>query len=255
MKTGLLRVAAVSYTNTIPFIYGLKNWPGIGNTIDLKLMPPAACAEAYRNGEADLALVPVGAMEDRDLEHVCCHWCLGADGPVESVLLLSDTATDHLSTIYLDAESRTSVLLVQIMARWHWDIAPDFRPMAPEGLQRLSEGEGVVLIGDKTFGIQSQYRYVTDLAETWQRMTGLPAVFACWLTRPDVPHSMRLLFNEALSWGLNHLDEAIESMKPATLTFGQTKQYLTKCISYQLDDQKRLAIERFFDYRKRLLQR
>ena len=54
----MVRIAAVSYLNTLPFIYGLKHSRLI-DTIDLDLDYPAACAKKLINGDVDLALVPV----------------------------------------------------------------------------------------------------------------------------------------------------------------------------------------------------
>jgi chorismate dehydratase len=252
METKKIRVTAVSYLNTIPFIYGLKYFPGISESIELQLLPPSMCAEAFRNGEADLALVPVGAMEDEDLEKLCCNWCLGADGPVDTVLLLSDDPLENIRTIYLDNESRTSVLLVQILARFYWGISPEFKPLHPGQHNQITPGEALLLIGDKTFGIRGKFRHSWDLAENWQKMTGLPAVFACWLMKEHIPGERKKLINNALAWGLNHIDEAIRQLGNPEMDFSVMKRYLTKCISFHLDEPKKSAITEFFGYLKKL---
>ena len=54
----MIRISAVSYLNTIPFIYGLKQSELIDN-IDLRLDYPSVCADKLINNEVDLALVPV----------------------------------------------------------------------------------------------------------------------------------------------------------------------------------------------------
>lgn len=249
MEQNRLQIAAVSYLNTIPFIYGLRNYePAIG-IFDLNLMPPAACADAFRNGEADIALVPVGAMTTDDLDNLCCNWCLGADEPVETVLLLSEKPIKELPVIYLDTESRTSVLLIRILAKHHWKISPEFLPLSDLKGNDPGEGEGVLLIGDKTFNLGNRYRFRTDLAEEWQKMTGLPAVFACWLTKPAVADSYKQLFDNALSWGVQNIDNAILDLGKELLPFDKAKRYLTRCISYKLDEMKREALRRFFEYR------
>ncbi|MFO7723196.1 MAG: menaquinone biosynthesis protein [Bacteroidales bacterium] len=252
METYKTRVTAVSYLNTIPFIYGLKYFPGISDSIELQLLPPAFCADAFRRGESDLALVPVGAMTEADLEKLCCNWCLGADGPVDTVLLLSDDPLEKINTIYLDKESRTSVLLVQMLSRYYWEISPEFKPWDPSGGHRLASGEALLLIGDKTFGVRSSFRHSWDLAENWQKMTGLPAVFACWLMTDHIDPVKKELINDALAWGLNHIDEAIRQLGNPEMDFTVMKRYLTKCISFQLDEPKRAAISKFFGYLKRL---
>ncbi len=249
METNRIRVAAVSYTNTIPFIYGLTHYPGIKERAELILLPPAGCADAFYSGEADVALVPVGAIRSGDLEKLCCRWCLGAEGAVDTVLLLSGSSVDQLKTIRLDTESRTSVLLVKILCRWLWKITPDFVPLTdPTGYNPVRD-EGILLIGDKTFGAKARYKCSYDLAEAWHSLTGLPMVFACWLTRDNIGDDFREEFNNALGWGVEHIDDAVAGVSSGNaLSYQQIYSYLTERISYHLDDRKRYAIELFARY-------
>ena len=60
-----LRISAVSYLNTFPFVYGLKQ-SGLLTNFDLSLDVPSMCAEKLKNGQADIALVPVGALPEID---------------------------------------------------------------------------------------------------------------------------------------------------------------------------------------------
>ncbi len=244
-----LRVAAVSYTNTIPFIYGLQHYPASKVAHELMLLPPAQCAEAYYAGKTDMALVPVGAIRDMHEALICCNWCLGATGAVETVLLLSNNPLEELDTIYLDAESRTSNLLVQVLARHHWQVEPQFvKPNEVATPHHLPEAAGMVLIGDKTFGIKSRFRYSYDLAEVWHRFTGLPFVFACWLAADGVTPEQRKHFEEALAWGVQHVDDAIATLHNGVLPYEQVRQYLTESISFHFDESKREAITRFRAY-------
>jgi len=52
----MIKVSAVSYLNTMPFIYGLKHSNFI-ESIDLQLNYPSLCAEKLLNNEVDIALV------------------------------------------------------------------------------------------------------------------------------------------------------------------------------------------------------
>ena len=252
MELSTLNVAAVSYLNTIPFIYGLSNYLPLAGILELRLMPPSDCAEAYRKGDTDIALVPVGAMQPGDIENLCCNWCLGAEGPVETVLLISDTPLKEITTIYLDQESSTSVLLVRILARHHWNINPEYLPLERNKTPVLKPGEAALVIGDKTFSLAGIYQYQTDLAEAWQAMTGLPALFACWLTKPGINEKHKQLFDQALSWGIQNIDNAIDELGKGLLTDNKAKRYLTQCISFNLDERKMSALKRFFEYHREL---
>ncbi len=252
MKQSKLRITAVSYTNTVPFIYGLTRFPDLSEKIELTLLPPALCAEAWESGAADIALVPVGAMQESDLDRMCCQWCIGAERAVESVLLLSDEPIGHLKTLYLDTESRTSVLMTSILCKHLWHITPELKPLRMHDGFRPGPGKGMVLIGDKTFGLADSYPHVTDLATAWQQLTGLPAVFACWLTREDVSPEMRGEINEALSWGVSHIREAVQASAQIRLPEEEAVRYLTECISFTLGIRQQEAVKTFFALRRSL---
>ena len=54
----MIKVSAVSYLNTLPFIYGIQQ-SNISNIVDLNLDYPSVCADKLVRGKVDLALVPV----------------------------------------------------------------------------------------------------------------------------------------------------------------------------------------------------
>ena len=73
---------------------------------------------------------------------------------------------------------------------------------ATEGFENQIIGTtGAVIIGDRTFGLTS-HPYQYDLAEEWQNFTGLPFVFACWVS--NVPLEEKFI-NE-------YKDEFLESL-------------------------------------------
>jgi len=50
-----VRIGAVSYLNTRPLVYGLRQQPGVSLSFDV----PSALAEKLRAGEIDVGLVPI----------------------------------------------------------------------------------------------------------------------------------------------------------------------------------------------------
>jgi chorismate dehydratase len=56
-----VRVSAISYLNTAPFVYGLENHP-VSGMIEVEYVPPAVTAAKLISGEADLGLVPVAMI-------------------------------------------------------------------------------------------------------------------------------------------------------------------------------------------------
>ena len=100
------RIAAVSYLNTIPFIYGIEH-AGAGLHAELLLSPPRGCAEALRDGKADLALIPVAAIPGISDLRIVTPYCIGASGPVRTVVLASADPLENIDTVYLDSHSLT----------------------------------------------------------------------------------------------------------------------------------------------------
>ena len=56
-----VRLSAVNYINTKPFIYGLIQ-AGMEDELEMHKDIPAVCADKLMNDEVDLALIPVAAL-------------------------------------------------------------------------------------------------------------------------------------------------------------------------------------------------
>ena len=82
-----IRITAVSYYNTLPFIYGIKH-SGLLSGYELSLDVPSECARKIINHEADISLIPVGALPGIPDYQLVSNLCIGADKDVKSVLLL-----------------------------------------------------------------------------------------------------------------------------------------------------------------------
>ncbi len=240
-----VNVAAVSYLNTIPFLYGLKQ-SVVAEEINLTLVPPAQCAELLETGAVAMALTPVAALPGLPRYHLTGNYCIGAGGPVRTVVLLANTPVENIQTVYLDAHSRTSVMLVRILAKHYWKIAPGFRPFSADVLP-LKEGEGCLLIGDKVFAHEQDFRYRYDLAEAWLAFAGQPFVFAVWASTAPQDTAFLERFNAALEYGVTHIAEAIATeaggFDKATAT-----DYLTTNIDYAFDRRKQSGLQTFLEY-------
>lgn len=115
----MVKISAVEYLNTQPFIYGIQNKLEPGS-FSLELDNPAACAEKTISGKVDLGLIPVASLLEMKDYHIVSDHCIGAAGPVGSVMLYSEVPLDALETVLLDYQSRTSVLLAKVLAKQYW---------------------------------------------------------------------------------------------------------------------------------------
>ena len=247
MKT--LKISAVSYLNTFPFVFGLRQ-SGILQNFSLELDVPSLCAEKLKNGVVDIALVPVGALPEINPFHYISDFCIGAVSEVKTVLLLSKVPLEKISHVYLDFDSRTSVELVKVLARNHWKINPKWDNLKPGQSVSTEKFESLVAIGDKTFSIRKNFPYIYDLAAEWISFTGLPFVFAVWVSRKQLPDDILSMFNGALAYGIDHKRECIEYFRDRLPGCDDCLSYLEDNISYEFDNKKKEGLNAFLTFLK-----
>jgi chorismate dehydratase len=245
MQYNPLRITTVSYLNTIPMVYGLSN-SGILKNHELALEVPSICAAKLLKKQTDIALVPVGVMiqPEHNLD-IITQFCIGSNGKVKTVLLLSHTPLHQIKRIYLDTDSRTSVMLVKVLAKFFWNIKPEWYSMNDMPLV-LQPTDAMVAIGDKTFNLSPQFEFVTDLSEAWYQYTSLPFVFAVWATNKPIHNKQIDQLNEALSWGIARKREAIDLINNnALISKEEALNYLSINIDFLLDPLKMEALQLF----------
>lgn len=244
MNDAMIRVSCVSYLNSLPFLHGLRNHDII-NRITLSLDTPAECAQKLVSGEAHLGLVPVAVIPQISHAEIISDYCIGANGPVNSVMLFSNVPLHEIKEGLLDYQSRTSVNLVQILAREHWKITPRWI-RADRGFEQQVAGEtAAVIIGDRALKLKNQFPFVYDLSEEWKKMTGLPFVFACWVSNTRLPSDFVSDFNNALAEGISDPDKAVTVYGTGEISQQEAVEYLKENIDYHLDAAKRKAMDLF----------
>ena len=218
-----MRLGRIPWINCYP-VYGAID-RGLVN-VPAKLVSGTASELNDLLATGALQASAVSAVEyarNAALYHLLPDLAITCDGPVHSVALFSKRPIAELTgcTVLLSASSRTSVLLLELLCRHRWNIAPHFataRAEAPD-LTTLAAlpHEAVLVIGDAALHLATQASYPMriDLGEEWKKWTGLPFVFAVWAARRDAPAAAvravhrRLL--ESRAWGLTHLDELAAS--------------------------------------------
>ncbi len=248
-----IRISAISYINTIPFIFGIKN-SDIKNKIDLSIDYPAACANKLINNSADIGLIPVAAICDLGYYNIISDYCIGATNKARTVILASNSPVQEISTIFLDSHSRSSVMLAKILAEKFWKIKPAWKNVVYNKTINLKqEKSAAVIIGDKVFDVETKFRYKYDLAEEWTKYTNLPFVFAVWIANKKIDTHFITEFNKSLQFGVDNIDNAILQGDFNKIVDSETiKKYLTENISYPYDNRKKQGMELFLKYVKTL---
>ena len=244
-----IRISAVSYTNTKPFLYGIQNTPII-DEIDLSLDIPADCAQKLIDDKVDIGLIPVAAALNLPEWHIVSDYCIGAVGAVNSVFLFSNCDIKEVKTVQLDPQSRTSNNLARVLLKNYWKVQPELLTDAPDYSQSADKHTAYVQIGDRTFGKKAQYKFVYDLSEEWQRFTGLPFTFAAWIANKPVPQEFINKFNQSLKFGLDHRPELLKEL-PKRDDF-DLEDYLMHKLDFSLTEDKKKAMYLFLDYIQKL---
>jgi chorismate dehydratase len=246
-----VKISAVSYINTWPMIYGLSQ-DEAKEEFTLEKVVPSEGARMLRTGETLAGLVPAGSWIDYPNFTPITSYGICADGTVQTVLLVSEVPLNQIRRIQLDPHSRTSVALVQILAKKYWNITPEFVPVHERITPCFIDGyTAAVVIGDKAFEFQGKLPYIYDLAAEWKAFTGLPFVFALWLASPEFPKDKIEKLNEALAFGIAHTAEAIKLYSPSiesNLSFDDYLHYLTVNIKYKINDDYNKALDLFMRY-------
>lgn len=240
-----IKAGIVSYRNTRPLIYGLQQEP-VSQQIDLVEAIPSKLATMLVNGEIDLGLVPVAILPQLAEYHIIGNHCIATDTEVASVCLFSEVPLAEIETIYLDYQSRSSVALLKILMQESWGINPRLIMAKDESYRDEIKGTTAgLVIGDRALEQRRESTFIYDLASEWRAITGLPFVFAAWVSLKPLPEEFIQTFDAANALGLDHIDEIVAAHP---YPYYNLKKYYTLHLSYTLDERKRKGMELFLSY-------
>ncbi|MCX5661589.1 MAG: menaquinone biosynthesis protein [Planctomycetota bacterium] len=255
------RIGCVSYLNAKPLIDGLDGLPDPVVRFDV----PSRLLEELRTGGVDIALCPVidYFRSPVPLEIVPVGG-IGCRGPTLTVRLFSRVPLDQIRTIHADTDSHTSVALLRVLLAERLSLRPRIIDFDTRETAEAAAGAGVtppleamLLIGDKVVTDAPKpelYPHQIDLGESWHALTGLPFVFAVWMTRagtelgdlPALLESRRIL-------NAGRIDEIVQ--RYAAVSRWQAvlaKHYLGTLMRYVVGDEELDAISRFAESAYRL---
>ncbi len=239
-----IRVGAVSYLNTKPLIYGFEKGL-MAERVELKIDFPSNIASMLLNDEIDIGLVPVAIIPEMKEHHIISNYCIGCDGAVASVCLFSEVPLDKIEKVLLDYQSRTSVELLKILLKEYWKIDPVFETTSGDFQSKIEGNTGALVIGDRALKQRKASSFVYDLGLEWKHFTGLPFVFAAWISNKKLDGNFIQSFNNATSFGLDKIDEIVSNNFYPIFNLND---YYTKYISYLLDNAKRDGLTTFLSY-------
>jgi chorismate dehydratase len=238
-----IKVGAVSYLNTKPLVYGFEQ-EMMKDQVQITEDYPASIAAMLLNDEIDLGLVPVAIIPKLNEHHIISDYCIGADGEVASVCLFSDVPIEQATEVLLDYQSRTSVRLAKILLKEYWKVSPLLTNAKADFREHIKGTTAGLVIGDRAFEQRKVSPYIYDLGKAWKELTGLPFVFAAWVSNKKLEENFISAFNATTGAGLLVIDKIV-AQHPYPLF--DLKKYFTQHISYTLDDRKRMGLKLFLE--------
>jgi len=144
----------------------------------------------------------------------------------------------------LDYQSRTSVKLAQVLMKEFWKINPVIKKADADFRSLITGTTAAVVIGDRALEQRKISAYHYDLALAWQQHTGLPFVFAAWISNKPLDEAFINRFNDANDFSLQHIDEIVATNPYPVFDL---KKYYLNYISYNLTAGKKAGLKLFLE--------
>ena len=235
----MLRLGRVSFINTFPVEWALARHLDPGEVLEVAAVP-TELNRMLAARELDVANVSsVEYANNPDRYVLLPSLCVGSDGAVESVQLVTPLPLPALQSIAVTSASATSVALVQVLVP-HAEIRP-------EG----AEADARLLIGDEA--LASAFSDPTphhDLGALWHERTGLPMVFAVWAAQRDCDPDALGRVDRALRGAVAEASEHADLVARAAgerhgFPAGYLARYFEK-LRYGFGERERAGLERFY---------
>ncbi len=201
---------------------------------------PTALNRMLRAGEIDVAnCSSIEYASDPDRYVLLPSMCVGSDGAVDSVQLITDLPLERVRTIAATSQSATSATLCRVLL-----------PEADLVDERAS-ADARLLIGDDALrsALEDPTRH-HDLGELWRERTGRPMVFAVWAARADIAPERLGAVDHALRAAVVEASEnARQVALDAAARFGFPAGYLARYfdrLRYRFGARERAGLEQFY---------
>ena len=226
------RIGCVKYLNARPLIRGWED--------EVDFDHPSALCSKLAAGELDLALVSSFEFLRNPTYRIVDGISISSVGPVYSVIVAHRGDISEVEEIELDPAAETSGNLLRCLLA-EAQLAPrvqrstDILSVGPAGVspavaKAISSRCARLLIGDQAIRFRQRQPgefHFRDLGEQWNKLVGLPFVYALWLIRPEVrdfksvANRLRALRDENLA----NLDQLIAEVVTGVGDPGHRKEF------------------------------
>jgi len=234
----MISLGRVDYINTFPLAWSLARHLGDDLAEEVVGVPTRLNA-LLRSGDIDVGNVSSVEYARNHRAYVLLpSLCVGSDGAVESVQLVTDVPLPAVRSIAVTGQSASSVVLVRTLFP-----GADILPEADDADARL-------MIGDQA--LRSAFddpQPHHDLGALWRERTGLPMVFAVWAASVGTPGLDEL--DRALAGAVAEAHEhSADVARAAAVRYGYPAGYLARYfekLRYRFGERERAGLARFFE--------
>ena len=228
------RIGCVKYLNALPLIRGYED--------EVDFDHPSALCSKLAAGELDLALVSSFEFLRNPTYRIVDDISISSAGPVYSVIVAHRGDISEVEEIELDPAAETSgnllrCLLAEVQLAPRVQRSTDILSVGPADVspavaKAIPSRRARLLIGDQAIRFRQRHGgefHFWDLGEQWNKLVGLPFVYALWLIRPEVrdfksvANRLRALRDENLA----NLDQLIAEVAAPRMRgdFGHRKEF------------------------------
>ena len=248
----------ISYLNVLPIYYPLENQI-IKNNFKIIEGIPAHLNHLASQGKLDLSgTSSIEYAKNFEKYLLIPHICIGSNGPVKSVLFLSKIPIKRLGgkKIIISSHTHTSAALLKLIFKRD-NIEVIYKTGNISEYIEKSDIYGILAIGDEALTLRkvSNFPYILDLGEEWQRWTGFPFVFGVWIVtkkamekRPDVMKIGCKLLLHAKDWGLKRLEFFAKITEEKTLlSYNEALSYFRGLV-YEMNENEIKGLKCFYRF-------
>ena len=237
----MLRVGFIDYLNCLPLRLGLEETDGL-HGVRLVGGTPAKTNAALLSGEVELGIVSSASWaQNRDRLMRVPGYGIASNGSVMSVLLATREGQQlsEARRVALTCESATSQVLARIVLERVHGASPSYEVVSTRPEWALAEYDAALFIGDTALEVRGMSGVEAhDLGALWQRLTGLPMVYAVWASRED-PARYGFWADRvarAVSWADTNLGAVVAEARRlgAPATDEDLRKYFSSCIGYRV---------------------
>jgi chorismate dehydratase len=241
-----VRIGAVNYLNAKPLIEDLQ---ALLPNAELVMEIPSRLADQLADDQLEVGLIPVIEYFRAGSYAIVPNIAIASRGLVLSVTLFSRVAWPDIRRVALDAGSRTSAALAQILLRGRYGVSPEAVPFPLDQDAENVDADAVLLIGDRAMrACLPGFAHAYDLGQEWHDWTGLPFVYAVWAVRQgaDLAGADKALA-EAKRRGCDRIGAIAHREAPRLgLDAGFCRRYLQSIIHFDFGPREQAGLHHYY---------